>query len=36
LSRRRGKVGHVFQGRFNAILVHRDAHLLARCAAMSI
>jgi len=27
-NRRRSRVGHVFQGRFNAILVQRDAHLL--------
>jgi len=29
--RRHGKVGHVFQGRFKAILVDRDAYLLALC-----
>lgn len=28
-NRRHGKVGHVFQGRFKAILVDRDAYLLA-------
>jgi putative transposase len=27
-NRRHGKVGHVFQGRFKAILVDRDAYLL--------
>jgi len=26
-----GRVGHVFQGRFKAILVEKDAHLLALC-----
>jgi putative transposase len=30
-NRRHGKVGHVFQGRFKAILVDRDAYLLAVC-----
>ena len=30
-NRRHGKVGHVFQGRFNAILVDRDEYLLAVC-----
>jgi REP element-mobilizing transposase RayT len=30
-NRRHGKVGHVFQGRFKAILVDRDAYLLALC-----
>lgn len=27
-NRRHGKVGHVFQGRFKAVLVERDSHLL--------
>lgn len=30
-NQRHGKVGHVFQGRFKAILVDRDACLLAVC-----
>jgi REP element-mobilizing transposase RayT len=30
-NRRHCKVGHVFQGRFNAILVDRDAYLLEVC-----
>ena len=30
-NRRHGKVGHLFQGRFRAILVDRDAHLLQVC-----
>jgi len=30
-NRRHGKVGHVFQGRFKAILVDRDAYLLEVC-----
>ena len=30
-NRRHGKVGHVFQGRFKAILVDREAYLLALC-----
>lgn len=30
-NRRHGKVGHVFQGRFKAVLVDRDAYLLAVC-----
>src|SRR5204863_1047377 len=30
-NRRHGKAGHVFQGRFKAILVDRDAYLLALC-----
>jgi putative transposase len=30
-NRRHDKVGHVFQGRFKAILVDRDAYLLAAC-----
>ena len=30
-NRRHGKVGHVFQGRFKAILVDADAYLLAVC-----
>jgi REP element-mobilizing transposase RayT len=30
-NRRHGKVGHLFQGRFKAILVDRDAYLLALC-----
>ena len=30
-NRRHGKVGHVFQGRFKAILVDRDAYLLELC-----
>ena len=28
INRRQGRVGHVFQGRYKAILVDRDAHLL--------
>ena len=31
VNRRHGKVGHVFQGRFKAILVDRDAYLLEMC-----
>ncbi len=30
-NRRHGKVGHLFQGRFNAILVDRDAYLIQLC-----
>jgi AraC-like DNA-binding protein len=30
-NRRHGQVGHLFQGRFKAILVDRDAHLLNLC-----
>jgi putative transposase len=30
-NRRHGKVGHLFQGRFKAILVDRDAYLLSLC-----
>jgi len=30
-NRRRGLVGHLFQGRFKAILVDRDAYLLTLC-----
>lgn len=30
-NRRHGKVGHVFQGRFKAVLVDREAHFLALC-----
>jgi putative transposase len=30
-NRRHGLAGHLFQGRFKAILVDRDAHLLALC-----
>jgi putative transposase len=30
-NRRHGKVGHLFQGRFKAMLVDRDAYLLAVC-----
>lgn len=30
-NRRHGKVGHVFQGRFKAIVVDRDAYLLELC-----
>ncbi len=30
-NRRHGLAGHVFQGRFKAVLVDRDAHLLALC-----
>lgn len=30
-NRRHSKVGHLFQGRFNAILVDRDAYLLEVC-----
>ena len=29
-NRRHSKVGHLFRGRFKAILVHRDAYLLGR------
>lgn len=31
LNRRHGKVGHVFQGRYKAILVDRDSYLLEAC-----
>jgi REP element-mobilizing transposase RayT len=31
LNRRHRKVGHLFQGRFKAILVDRDAYLLEVC-----
>lgn len=30
-NRRHGKVGHLFQGRFKAILVDRDAYLIQLC-----
>jgi putative transposase len=30
-DRRHGKVGHLFQGRYKAILVDRDAYLLEVC-----
>jgi len=30
-NRSHGRVGHVFQGRFKAIVVEKDAHLLALC-----
>jgi REP element-mobilizing transposase RayT len=30
-NRRHGRVGHVFQGRFKAILVQKDTHLLELC-----
>lgn len=30
-NRRHGKVGHLFQGRFKAILVDREAYLLEVC-----
>ena len=30
-NRRHGLVGHLFQGRFKAILVDREAYLLALC-----
>jgi hypothetical protein len=30
-NRRHAKVGHLFQGRFKAILVHRDAYFLEVC-----
>jgi len=30
-NRRHGKVGHVFQGRFKAILVDRESYLLELC-----
>ncbi len=30
-NRRHGKVGHLFQGRFKAVLVDRDAYLLEVC-----
>ncbi len=31
LNRRHGRVGHVFQGRYKAILVEREPHLLELC-----
>jgi len=31
LNRRHGRVGHLFQGRFKAILVERDSYLLELC-----
>lgn len=34
-NRRHGLVGHLFQGRFKAILVDRDAYLLALAAMWS-
>lgn len=34
-NRRHGKVGHLFQGRFKAVLVDRDAYLLAVSATSS-
>ena len=30
-NRRHGRVGHVFQGRFKAILVERQSYLLELC-----
>ncbi|HET6419807.1 MAG TPA: hypothetical protein VFG19_06615 [Geobacteraceae bacterium] len=30
-KRRHGRVGHVFQGRFKAIIVEKDSHLLELC-----
>lgn len=30
-NHRHGKVGHVFQGRFHAVLIDRDAYLLEAC-----
>jgi REP element-mobilizing transposase RayT len=30
-NRRRNRIGHLFQGRFKAILVERDSHLLELC-----
>jgi len=30
-NRRHGRVGHIFQGRYKAILVEKDAHLLELC-----
>ena len=33
-NRRHGLVGHLFQGRFKAILVDRDAYLLALCRSV--
>jgi len=30
-NRQHGRVGHVFQGRYNAILVEKEAHLLELC-----
>ena len=33
---RHGKVGHLFQGRFKAILVDRDAYLLEVCRYMEL
>ncbi|MBI2999681.1 MAG: transposase [Deltaproteobacteria bacterium] len=30
-NRRHGRVGHIFQGRFKAILIERDSHLLELC-----
>ncbi len=31
LNQRYGRVGHLFQGRYQAILVERDSHLLELC-----
>src|SRR3989339_1664941 len=31
LNRRRNRVGHVFQGRYKAVLVQKDNHLLELC-----
>lgn len=30
-NKRYGRVGHLFQGRFNAVLVQKDSHLLEAC-----
>jgi REP element-mobilizing transposase RayT len=30
-NKRHGRVGHLFQGRFNAVLVQKDSHLLEAC-----
>jgi len=36
-NRRHGRVGHLFQGRYKAILVHRESYLLelARCLVLN-
>ena len=30
-NKRHGRVGHLFQGRFKAVLVQKDSHLLEAC-----
>jgi len=35
-NRRHGKVGHVFQGRFKAIVVDRDAYFLEACQYVNL